>query len=140
MRRKKAGVDAIDESSQDQAPVKDENASHPVASAWRAALRAVVQAFVQGDYTLARGIPSVEPVVSATAKRIRGYIASYGETLADLPDDTWRTSVSQWMGDHWEVLVDLWTRESGASDLVLSARVFETHEGFRIEVDSVYVP
>jgi len=62
------------------------------------------------------------------------------ETLAELPDETWATSVSQWMGTHWEVLVDLWTVESGKSDLVLDARVFEQETGFRIEIHSVYVP
>jgi len=44
------------------------------------------------------------------------------------------------MGTHWEVLVDLWTVESGKSDLVLDARVFEQETGFRIEIHSVYVP
>lgn len=44
------------------------------------------------------------------------------------------------MGTHWEVLVDLWTVESGASDLVLHAHVLEVKEGFRIELHLVYVP
>jgi hypothetical protein len=38
------------------------------------------------------------------------------------------------------VLVDLWTLESGESDMVLSARVFEVTNGFQIEIDSVHVP
>ena len=124
-----------------QEPVKDEEAAHPIASVWRPALREVIRALVQGDDDgLVRGLRSVAPISAATIEEIRANVAGYGETLAELPDDTWRTSVSQWMGKHWDVLVDLWTVESGASDLVLSARVFELADGFRVEVDSVYVP
>lgn len=68
------------------------------------------------------------------------YFADYGETLIELPDDAWNTSVSQWMGDHWQVLVDLWTVELGASDVVMNVRVFEIDGGFRAEIDSVHVP
>jgi hypothetical protein len=44
------------------------------------------------------------------------------------------------MDPHWEVLVDLWTVESGPSDMVLHADVFEVENGFRIEIHAVYVP
>jgi hypothetical protein len=130
----------MNESGKPQAPVKDENTTQPIAIAWRATLRDIVEAFVQGDYALARGLHSVAPVPPATAEQIRRYIADYGETLIELPDERWETSVSQWMGTHWDVLVDLWTLESGESDMVLSARVFEVTNGFQIEIDSVHVP
>lgn len=123
-----------------QQPVKDENGSHPIADEWRPILREVVKALAEGDYDLSRGIPSVAPVSNATADQIRAYISDFGEVLADLPDETWDSSVSQWMGTHWDVLVDLWTVESGESDLVLSLRVFEADDGFRFEMDSVHVP
>jgi hypothetical protein len=123
-----------------QEPIKDEEKQHPVARIWRPSLRDVVKAFVQGDYAIAQPIRFVAPVGKATVKQIKAYIAEYGETLAELPNETWKTSVSQWMGTHWEVLVDLWTEESGASDLVLSARVFEAEEGYKIKIDSVHVP
>ena len=123
-----------------QEAVKDEDAAHPIASAWRPTLREIVRALVQGDYALAKAIPSVAPVPANSADQIQKYIAAYGETLAELPDDTWMTSVSQWMGTHWELLLDLWTGESGRSDLVLHAQVFEVERGFRIEIHAVYVP
>ena len=44
------------------------------------------------------------------------------------------------MESHWGVLVDLWTKESGKSDLVLGLRVFEEGGAIRFEVDSVHVP
>jgi hypothetical protein len=123
-----------------QPAVKDEDSSHPIASAWRPALREVVRAFVQGDYALARGVPGVAPVNASTVDQMQRYVVSYGETLAELPEETWETSVAQWMGTHWDVLVDLWTIESGPSDMVLSARVTETEGSFRIEVGPLYVP
>jgi hypothetical protein len=125
---------------QEPKPVKDEHRAHPIASAWRPVLRAIVMAMVEGDYVLARGIENVAPVSDATADHIRAYIVAYGETLTKLPNDTWKSSVSQWMGTHWYVLVDLWNVESGASDLVLHLHVFEAYDGFRFEVESVYVP
>jgi hypothetical protein len=123
-----------------QLPVKDEDAAHPVASAWRSALCAIVRAFVAGDYALARGIEHVSPVSPDTARQIEAYIAGYGETLAELPEETWRTSVAQWMGPHWQVFVDLWTAESGCSDMVLDVNVFEVGKSFRVEIHLVYVP
>jgi hypothetical protein len=120
--------------------VKDEETAHPVATAWREAFRDVVNAFRQGDYALATNIPMVAPVSSATVDQIKTYVLDYGETLADLPGETWATSVAHWMGTHWDVLVDLWTVESGRSDMVMSARVFEMERSFRIEIGAVYVP
>ena len=121
-------------------PIKDETAAHAVASAWRPALREVVSAFVHGDYALQKGVAFVEPVPSSTADHIKSYLESYGETLTELSEETWETSVSQWMSTHWDVLVDLWTVESGRSDMVLHARVLEVGESFRIEIYLVYVP
>jgi hypothetical protein len=123
-----------------QKPLKDENAAGPIASAWRPVLREIVAAFARGDYPLERGLPGVSPISAEKADQIRNYIASYGETVTNLPEEAWTTSECQWMGTHWELLVDLWTVESGESDLVLNVRVFEHDGDFRYEVDSVHVP
>lgn len=127
------------ESTPIQDAIKDELAAHPVPTAWRHVFEQVVHAFVRGNYAI-HTIPSVAPIDAATPSQIRNYIAEYGETLTDLPESTWATSVSQWMLSHWEVLVDLSTVQSGTSDLVLAARVHETADGFVITVDSVHVP
>ena len=105
--------------------LKDPDAAHPIASAWRPMLREVVGRLAQGDYQLAQSVRGVEPVSASTAEQIRNYIAEYGATLVELPDDTWRTSVAQWMGTHWEILVDLWTAEEGRSDLVLGGDMLQ---------------
>lgn len=121
-------------------PIKDEEHAHPIASAWRPILRQLVEALAEGDARLARGVPHVAFAHDSTPDQIRAYLAGCGETLAELPDEAWQTSVAQWMGSHWQILVDLWTVESGASDLVLHARVFEEGGGYQIVIDSVHVP
>ena len=79
---------------------------------------------------------AAHPLASVWRPRLRDVV----NALVQGRDDTWSTSVAQWMGNHWVVLVDLWTVESGKSDLVLSARAFEGEDGFRFEIDSVHVP
>ncbi|MFN3201095.1 MAG: hypothetical protein ACE366_22030 [Bradymonadia bacterium] len=120
--------------------VKDEDQEQPVASGWRPVFEAIVRAFVSGDYSLRRRVPCVDVIDEYTADHIESYIAAYGETLVDLPEDTWGTSVSQWMGSYWEVFVDLWTKESGCSDMVLNIRVYERGSTYRFVIHLVYVP
>jgi hypothetical protein len=103
-------------------------------------LRAVVRCFVQGDYRLTWGVPGVEQVSAETAEHVRDCLVDYGATLVDLPDDTWQTSVAQWTGTHWNILVDLWTAEEGRSDLVLAGNVVDSSTGPRLTVHMVYVP
>lgn len=120
--------------------VKDPDAAHPIAGAGRPMLREGVRRFVQGDDHLAQGVPGVEPVSTATAEQVGDYLAHYGATLAELPDDTWQMSVAQWMETHWDILVDLWTAEEGRSDLVPEGKVIETSTGPRLTFHMVYVP
>ena len=129
-----------DPASDDPLPLKDRDAAHPVAGAWRPMLCDVVRRLAQGDYALAQDVPGVAPVAASIAEQIREYVAEYGATLVELPDETWRTSVAQWMGTHWEILVDLWTAEEGRSDLVLAGDVVETSAGPLLTLRGVYVP
>jgi len=122
------------------AAIKDGTLERPVATAWRAAFCQVVDAFVEGDYLLRDGVADVDSVPEEAASHIQSYLSDYGATLKSLPDETWNSSVCIWTGSHWDVLVDLYTNEEGASDLVLSARVTDTSHGFKIAVHMVYVP
>ncbi|MCL6414187.1 hypothetical protein MIB92_00860 [Aestuariirhabdus sp. Z084] len=119
---------------------KDEVQQRPVPSVWRDIFIKVVRSFVVGDYQLNAGIKTVLPISKETAAQISDYIEDYGEQLIELPDETWNTSICLWMGDHWDVLVDLWTEAEGRSDLVLSAQVMESDQGYRVQIYMVYVP
>lgn len=120
-------------------PAKDE-IEHPIPSIWRPVFRSIIRALAHHDYQLIGEIDSVEPILEDQAAHIRGNIASYGATLVDLSDETWESSVTIWMGTHWETLVDLWTAEEGRSDLCLATDVRETDSGFTYQVHMVYVP
>ncbi|WP_456107195.1 DUF7668 domain-containing protein [Phycicoccus flavus] len=61
-------------------------------------------------------------------------------TLAPLPEETWETSVCLWWGDHWECLVDLWTRGEGRSGLVLELGVLKGDDVFEYVIHFVFVP
>src|SRR5262245_14363349 len=122
------------------AALKDEDAAHPVASAWRPIIGEIVRAFVRGDYGLAQPVAGVEPVSQELAARNRAYVEEYGATLVELPDEAWETSCAQWMVGHWDVVVDLWTKEEGSSDLVLMLQVREDGAEMRFAVELVYVP
>jgi hypothetical protein len=120
--------------------IKDPDAEHPLAASWRPIFHEVVHAFVQGDYSTSHSLPQVRSIEPETANRMRAYVESYGATLVELPDQSWQSSVAQWMDTHWEVVVDLWTAEEGRSDLALHARVFEGKDNFEIQVEGVWVP
>lgn len=120
--------------------VKHEDAAHPVAATWRPVICEIVRAFSRGDYLLSQPVADVDAISEATAEHIRASVADYGATLVELPDETWETSRAQWMVGHWEVIVDLWTKEEGQSDLVLSLTVTEAGAGHRFRVHLVYVP
>lgn len=126
--------------SKEVAISKDEVNQSPIPSAWRNTFSAIIEAFVNGDFRLERDIVGVQSVTEVDAKRIEQNIASYGATLTTLPEDTWNTSACQWMRGYWDVLIDLFTIEEGASDLALSVRVSEVGGQYIFEVQSVSVP
>ncbi|MES2932977.1 MAG: hypothetical protein V4805_05760 [Pseudomonadota bacterium] len=120
--------------------LKDEDNQRPVPSAWRNTLSDIVEAFKEGDFTLARKVAGVRPISTEDAEAIAENIQDYGAQLTSLPEETWQTSVCQWMEIYWDVIVDLYTVDEGASDLILQVRVYEQDPAYVFEVHFVYVP
>lgn len=118
---------------------KDTEAEQPIPLAWRPTIEAIVIAFVELDYGLARGVSGVRPPDQSSVDQIAGYIADYGASLVELPSTTWETSLCQWTGSKWDLLIDLWTAEEGRSDMVLTLSVEESDE-LLFTVHMVYVP
>lgn len=119
---------------------KDESQQIFIPVVWRATFCSIVDALVRGDYSLLNSIAGVRPLSIDDANRIESNIKNYGCRLVNLPEDTWNTSVCQWMVGYWDVLVDLYTAEEGLSDLVLAVRVYEKNNSFEYEIHMVYVP
>jgi hypothetical protein len=119
--------------------MKDEEHEHPVPTEWRPKLREIADALRNRNYSLV-GLADVDALDEATAAGVAENIEGYGATLASLSEESWDTSVCQWLASFWEVLVDLCTVEEGVSDLVLHVNVFEQADGFAFKVHFVYVP
>ncbi|MBB4128358.1 hypothetical protein GGR77_003685 [Xanthomonas translucens] len=117
--------------------MSNESGQLPIPTHWRQTFREIVGAFAAADYRPA--IPGVEPPSAVTAIQVQHYVSDYGATLMALPEETWQSSVRMWAGDHWDTLVDLWTKEEGRSDLVLHAQVTD-EPNFSVRVHLVYVP
>ena len=118
---------------------KDEDKELPIPVEWRKTLYKVVECLVKNDYQFISKIPLVSKLPETTLIQIKSYIEDYGEELISLPEDAWDSSVYVWQRGYWDVLVDLWTRNEGHSDLVLSVRVYEERESYRFEVQMVCV-
>lgn len=125
--------------SQTVAVLKDKK-QQPIPSVWRKTISEIVEAFKDRDFTLSRGISRVRPISKDDAAGIEENIQDYGAELVSLPEETWNTSVCQWYGQHWDVMVDLYTADEGASDLVLQLRIYEEAGDYIFEVHLVYVP
>src|SRR5688500_18081167 len=112
-------VMAIETENSKVLAIKDEEVARPIPTAWRPTIREIVRAFVRGDYQLSGGVSSLSSVSPETAEQISYYIQDYGAKLIELPEESWVSSVCIWMGNRWDVLVDLWTVSEGRRDLVL---------------------
>lgn len=119
---------------------KNEEKTLPVPHVWRPIFSAIVKSFVKKDYKLAYRINHVKPVSLNTANQIREYIEDYGEELIELPEEAWDTSVYIYCGDYWSVLIDLYTKTEGQSDLVLELEVREANKEYVVDIKLVYVP
>jgi hypothetical protein len=119
---------------------KNEEEELPIPHVWRPTFKAIVNAFVEQDYKLSSEIKNVNPISDETAEQIKEYIEDYGEELIQLPDETWDSSVYMSYGDYWNILIDLYTKGEGLSDLVLNAEIREFNNEYLIDIKLVYVP
>lgn len=120
--------------------IEDEHASHPIATNWRPILTEVVDRFIKGDFSLSSPISGVLPVGPDVARQNKGYVTEYGQQLVKLSNEVWSTSCAQWMGKHWDIIIDLCTATEGVSDLVLTGKVANVNGKPVFTVGLIYVP
>lgn len=120
--------------------IKDLVNEHPIASHWRPIIKLAADAFAKNDYGLEKPVDGIQTIPIDIALANKDYVSDYGEVLINLPEETWETSCAQWMGDYWEIIVDLFTENEGRSDLVLNGRVFEDSVSMSLEIGLIYVP
>lgn len=125
----------------DYSPIsKTEDQELPVPSAWRTALKALVDAVVL--QTKLREIEGfvIMSIEDDLLQICRSNIEDYPDTLGPLSEETWKSSICVWNEGFWAVLVDLTTNDGEVSDLVFHAKVTERGEEYLIEPGLIYVP
>ena len=122
-------------------PHTDTDEQQGIALVWRPVLKDIVRALVEGDYELHSCDSRVKRPSEGTAEQLKLSVDDYGDvSLTELPDETWKSSVSIWAGTYWGALVDLWTAEEGRSDLVLSVEIRRNEGSYLFEVYAIMVP
>ncbi len=118
---------------------KDESSELPIPLVWRPDLVKIVEYLISKDRT---SIDSVDftPISKKEFAYLDQTISLYGCTLISLPNESWHTSFYRWMNGFWELWIDLFSLEEGASDLVLVVKVFENDDSYRFEFQSLHVP
>ena len=109
----------------------------PIPTIWRQTIANIVNTLQTNNIRTA--VPNVE-INDEDRVRVRANILAYGDSLINLPEQSWLTSIYVWSGKKWDVLVDLFTKHEGASDLVLFLEVTEKNAGFKFIVCDVHVP
>ena len=119
---------------------KNEENELPIPHIWRPSVEAMRKAGGNKDYKLSSEIKNVNPISNEVAEQIKEYIEDYGEELIELPNETWNSSVYIYYGEYWNVLIDLYTKEEGLSDLVLNAEIRENNNEYLIDIMLIYIP
>jgi hypothetical protein len=120
--------------------VSKEEGQNLVPIVWRDVFVRINECLVFKDFNLSHAPEFVGRLDDERALLIKESVESYVDKLVLLPEETWASSVCQWEGGWWAVLVDLYTENQAPSDLVLSARIYEDRDFFRFQVEAVYVP
>ena len=120
--------------------LKNEDREIPVPELWRDTFKNIIDAFIDNDFKLEIKIEGVSPITVDNAKLISNNIEEYNCQLVSLPESTWNSSICLWMNGYWQVLVDLYTKEEGRSDLAMTVYVYEESSSFSFDIQSVHVP
>ena len=111
----------------------------PIPPEWRPAIEEIAAALAAGNYGLT-GVQNAGLDQHLTARDIAANVSDYGCILVDLPGEAWDSARYIAMGDCWEAIVDLYTRQEERSDLALHLTVRREGGGYRFYVRSVHVP
>lgn len=121
-------------------PIKDLTKEHPIPDLWKDSITRIVKEISNGNFNLDNAGKNITLQSADLATINNSNVRDYGCTLTPLLEQTWESSRAQWMGKHWDIIIDLCTAEEGVSDLVLSGRVYPSISGFEYEVGLIFVP
>lgn len=103
-------------------------------------VRQVIQLLVEQRYS---ELESLTKGIRLGARDIAGAIADYKGTLVMPPEDSYDlmnvVSVRNAKPPKWSIIMLLWTKEEGRSDLSIELTLVKETQGFRIELDDIHV-
>ena len=107
-------------------------------SAIEVAARIVVALLVGGKYDVVEAMTRGRRLSS---QALRTAVEDYGRTLVDVPEEAWSVDVAPMDEEGtFHLIVDLWTREEGRSDLSLELAVTDRYNGaYEVEVLDLHV-
>lgn len=117
-----------------------EDTELPVPLQWRAALKQIADALVDGQEPAGIAPLLCAPVDPRSLEISRKNIARYPDPIGPLTEASWVTSICHRAEDRWDLLIDLCCVDGNVSDLVLHARVRADGSQYALEVHLVYVP
>lgn len=120
--------------------IKDLTKEHPIPDLWKDSIARVVKEISNGNFELTNAGKNVTLQTTDLVTINSNNLRDYGCTLIPLLAQTWESSRTQWMGEYWEITIDLCTAEEGVSDLILTGRVYQSTSGFEYEIGLIYVP
>jgi hypothetical protein len=106
----------------------------------KAPVREITELLVQGKYSEAE---TLTHGARLSAAEMATAIAEYGRHLVSLPNPAFGlmnvVEVRNVKPPRWSVVMPLWTREEGRSDLSLELTITEMETGFAIELNDIHV-
>ena len=109
---------------------------------WRLAIVEVVHRLVVRDYAGLAQDGFVRDATTTVDDSVGDWIEDYPATLVELPSEAWlHASCGKIKTERgaWWLVVDLWTKEEGRSDLSLEGTVRDDGTNVRVEIANVHV-
>ena len=118
---------------------KNSEYERPVPHSWRPALKSLADYIVCDIPSESHPGVSLEAIDNDSLSISRANMEAYPAQFGPLSCASWDSSVYIWMQDHWDILIDLTTRDGKVSDLVLHASAREAGDELSMRVGLVYV-
>lgn len=111
----------------------------PVPDRFRPLIAAVVERLASGDFDGIRREGFLRD--DSPDHDFAMYVREYPATLVPLPEAAWEHAEVLPLddGSGWFVVVDLWSREEGRSDLSLEGTLHDTDSGPRLLIHNIHV-
>jgi|HubBroStandDraft_1064217.scaffolds.fasta_scaffold1175769_1 hypothetical protein len=118
--------------------VRSMSESRPVPERFRPALQALIRMIAHGDAAAIRASPQIRVGEGDSLLWVR----DYPDTVIPLPAEGWELADAIQVSGHpelWSVVVPLWTKAQGRSDLTLEATVEDRDENPIVRIDNIHV-